>query len=264
MLGTTPDGQKWNRPTKIVILAIASITAGAVSISAVLGALHESATFSSTTPNISHLPLLAFLGVVAMLTVAVPAKFFERRRGEEWERLQQANDPLIVLESRRELFDSLEMEIKRSRRSQSSVAFLRIRIDGENKISNESGHGAGDNPLCQLAQVLQASCRELDIVARYDHDEFAVVFPEAGPEAVRHVTRRIRERLAGDRKLPQVSVRFGAAIFPEQGKSIDALLLAADRDLCGLKAAPVAKARPRKVRVQRNETLYSRENELRC
>jgi diguanylate cyclase (GGDEF)-like protein len=258
------NGQYRKRSTKFVVLAIVFIAAGGVSACAIWGSLHKPTTLAATTQNISRLTLLTFLGVVSMLSVALPAKFLERQRGEERERLQQANDPLIVLESRRELFDSLDMEIKRSRRSQGSVAFLRIQFDGWNRTSNEYGHGAGDNPACRVAQVLQASCRELDIVMRYDHDEFAVVFPEAGPETVRHVKRRIRERLAGDRKLPTISVRFGAAMFPEEGKSIDTLLLAADRDLCGLKLARVAEARPRKARVTPNENLYGRESELRC
>jgi diguanylate cyclase (GGDEF)-like protein len=258
------NGQYWKRSTRFVVLAAVFIAAGAVSASALWGTLHKSGTFAARTQNISRLTLLTFLGVVTMLSVALPAKFLERQRGEERERHQQGNDPLTVIESRRELFDSLDMEIKRSRRNQGSVAFLRIQFDGGNRTSNEYGHGAGDNPACRLAQVLQASCRELDIVMRYDHDEFAVVFPEAGPETVRHVTRRIREQLAGEPKLPPISVRFGAAMFPEEGKSIDTLLLAAERDLCGLKAARVAEARPWKVRVPRNDSLYTRESELRC
>lgn len=256
--------QNRKRSTKILILAIVFIAAGAVSISTIWGASPKSAALSSGTQSDSNSTLLTFLGVVTMLTVAVPSKFLERQHGEEREWLQQSSDPRTVLESRRELLDSLDMEIKRARRSQGTVAFLRIQIDGENKISGESGHDAAEIPLRRLAQVLQASCRELDIVLRYDEDEFAVVFPDAGPETICHVTRRIRQRSAGDRKLPPISLSFGAAMYPKEGESLNTLLLAADRNLCGLKLAPVAETRPPVVRIASSENLHCRERELSC
>jgi diguanylate cyclase (GGDEF)-like protein len=37
------------------------------------------------------------------------------------------------------------------------------------------GHAIGDKILVQVAQVLQASVRELDVVARWGGEEFVVV-----------------------------------------------------------------------------------------
>jgi diguanylate cyclase (GGDEF)-like protein len=225
------DRQNPKRPTKIVILAVVFIAAGAISVSVIWGAFHKSPTFAAKTQNNSHSVLLAFLGVATLLTMAVPAKFLERQRAEQNKEFPVANDPLIESETRRELFNSLEMEIKRSRRSQRSFAFLRVQINGAAKTSIERSRVAGDKAVSRLAQVLEANCRELDTVVRWSDDEFAVVLPEAGPETVRQVTRRIRERLAGGRKLPPIAVRFGAAMFPEEGKSMDILLEAANRAL---------------------------------
>ena len=225
------DGQYRKRPTKIGILAMVFIAVGAISISVIWGTLHKSSTFAVKTQNNSHSLLLAFLGVMTLLAMAVPAKFLERQPAEKSEGFPTANDPLLESKNRRKLFDSLEMEIKRSRRSQRSFAFLRVQIDGAEKFSIEHGQVAGDRVVRRLEQVLQANCRELDTVVRCGEDEFAVVIPEAGPDTVRLVTRRIRERLAGERKLPPISVRFGAAMFPEEGKSIDILMEAANRAL---------------------------------
>jgi diguanylate cyclase (GGDEF)-like protein len=223
--------QNQKRPTKIAVLA-AVYVAIAVSMAATWGALHSLGVISQ---NSSHSMLRVLLGVVTVLTLAAPAGLLERQRADEREPLAAANDPRRESENRRELFDSLDMEIKRSNRSQRPFAFLRIQIDDLNRINIEHGQLIGDKAICRLACVLQSHCRELDTVVRYGRAEFAVVIPEAGPETVSKVTRRIRERLAGDHKLPPLSIRIGAAMFADDAKSIDTLLESADPELYEMK-----------------------------
>jgi diguanylate cyclase (GGDEF)-like protein len=226
--------QNQKRPTKLVVLTIIYV-AIALSITGIWCALHKSTMLVASSQNGSRSTLLVLLGVVTVLTIAAPAGLVERRRAEERELFPLANGPLTEPENRRELFYSLEMEIKRSNRSQRPFAFLRIQIDDLNRINRERGQLVCDKAICQLAHVLQSHCRELDVVVRYGVDEFAIVIPEAGPETVYKVTRRIRERLADDHKLPPFSIRIGAAMFGEDGKSIDTLVEAADRDLYDVK-----------------------------
>jgi diguanylate cyclase (GGDEF)-like protein len=230
--------QNQKRPSKIAVSAIVSIVAGAaiaLTMTAIWGAVHKIAPFAARSQNGSHLTLLVFLGVATLLTIAVPAEFWERQRASEKQGFLATNDQLSELEDRRELFDSIEMEIKRSNRTHRPFALLRIQIDDLNRINSEYGDVVADKALCRLAQVLQAHCRELDTVVRYGDDEFAIVIPEAGPETVRQVTRRIRERFAGGRELPPLTINIGAARFGEDGKSIDVLLEAADRALYDVK-----------------------------
>jgi diguanylate cyclase (GGDEF)-like protein len=75
----------------------------------------------------------------------------------------------------------------------------------------------------------------MDTAARYGGDEFAVVLTEAGEEAATSVSRRICERLATDGEVPRATVSVGAAVFPRDGETIDALFNAADRQLYGMK-----------------------------
>jgi GGDEF domain-containing protein len=58
-----------------------------------------------------------------------------------------------------------------------------------------------------------------------------VVLPETEIEAARNVAQRISERLRNDGEEPSISVSAGAAIFPQDGKTINELLGAADRAL---------------------------------
>jgi diguanylate cyclase (GGDEF)-like protein len=232
------DKQNRKRPVKIVVLAIVYIVAGAaiaISLTSIWSTLQKWGPLAAKSQNGSLLTLLFFLGVVTLLTMAVPAELWERQRAQEKEQFPAENDPLIELENRRELLDSLEMEIKRSNRSQRPFAFLRLQVDGLERINSEHGQRVSDRAICWLAQVLQTSCRELDTVVRYGGDEFAIVIPEAGPETVRQVMRRIRERFAGAPELPPLTVGIGAAMFGEDGRSINSLLEAADRELYDVK-----------------------------
>ena len=57
------------------------------------------------------------------------------------------------------------------------------------------------------------------------------MIPEAGMEIARQLAHRILERLAGDGEEPALSVSIGEAVCPQDGKSIEMLLRAADRAL---------------------------------
>jgi GGDEF domain-containing protein len=65
-----------------------------------------------------------------------------------------------------------------------------------------------------------------------------VVLPEADKEAAEAVGRRICERLSEDGEFPRASVSVGAAVFPKDGETIDALLNVADKALYGMKRRP--------------------------
>ena len=229
----------------------ASAAAFALSITAVWATLHPIASVVGDLRAESLLMLQIFLCVMTVFTMTMAAAFSERRRAEEKARFLAASDPLTGLGNYRNLFDALNAEIKRSNRTRRPFAFLLMDMDGLKQINDEHGHLAGDRALCRLAKVLQLQCRELDTAARYGGDEFALVIPEAGAEAALRVATRIHARLAGDGEIPRISVSIGTAVFPQNGKSIDTLLLAADRDLYDLKVQPIVEVGSRKFRANR-------------
>jgi diguanylate cyclase (GGDEF)-like protein len=71
--------------------------------------------------------------------------------------------------------------------------------------------------------------------ARFGGDEFALVLPETTAKGAEQTAARIRERVAKDGEIPQVSVTVGTAVFPEDGKTIETLLSRADRSLHNMK-----------------------------
>ena len=205
---------------------------------AIAGTLHGFGPFVRGSRNESLLLLQAFMGVMAVMTMAFSSVFAERQRAEEQARHLAVSDPLTGLANYRKLIDVLDAEIKRSGRTGRSFALLLLDLDGLKKINDTCGHLTGSRALCRLADVLRIYCRDMDTAARHGGDEFALVLPEAEAKAARQVASRIFERLVSDGEHPPLSVSTGAAVYPEDGETIETLMRAADRALYKRKRRP--------------------------
>lgn len=169
--------------------------------------------------------------------IAIKLDITERKQAEEQIRNLALTDSLTGLANHRRLFDVLNSEINRYDRTARPFSILLLDLDGLKKINDTYGHLVGSRAIARVAEVLRMQLREMDTPARYGGDEFAVVLPETGSEAIQKVARRISERLRTDAEEPRLSVSSGAAIFPEDGRNIDELLAAADRALYRQKRA---------------------------
>jgi diguanylate cyclase (GGDEF)-like protein len=199
------------------------------------GTLHGFGPFARESQNTSLLLLQAFMGIMAVTTMALACEVTEHNRAEAHVRQLAVSDPLTGLANYRQLVEVLDAEIKRSGRTGRPFAVLMLDLDGLKKINDAHGHLVGSKALCRLANILRIHCRETDTAARYGGDEFVLVLPETEPEAAGHVAQRISERLRNDREQPAISVSTGTALYPQDGRMIEELLGAADRALYGQK-----------------------------
>jgi diguanylate cyclase (GGDEF)-like protein len=210
----------------------------ALSMIAVWGTLHGYGPFARESQNTSLLLMQAFMGIMAITTLALAAEVSERKRAEERVRNLAVSDPLTGLANYRQMVEALETEIKRFGRNERPFVVLLLDLDGLKKINDALGHIVGSRALCRLADMLRLYSREMDTAARYGGDEFVLILPETDAEAARLVAQRISKRLAEDGEEPKISVSIGTALYPGDGETVNEILGAADRDLYREKGVP--------------------------
>src|ERR1700720_1039210 len=146
-----------------------------------------------------------------------------------------ATDAITGLANYRRLCETIESEIKRSERTARTFAVLIFDLDGMKQINDSHDRLAADRALCRVANIFRFFCRSIDTVAWYGGDEFAIILPEIGAKDTEAVGSRICKCLSNDRENMLLSVRVGAAVYPEDGTTIETLFQAADRALYKLK-----------------------------
>ena len=153
-----------------------------------------------------------------------------RKKSEEQIRYQ-AHDALTGLANYREFMETLQREVRRADRSQHSFALLLLDLDELKHINDRLGHLAGNRALERLAAVMKQHCRATDLAARYGGDEFALLLIDADPAMAEHIAERIEGCVSNDRGEPRLSVSIGRSVYPDDGRTTQELLEAADQRL---------------------------------
>lgn len=161
----------------------------------------------------------------------------ERKRLEAELRELATTDMLTGLPNRRAFISRLEEEHARLRRFDSQqAAVLMLDLDYFKNINDTWGHAAGDAVLREVAVVINAQIREVDLCSRLGGEEFAVLLTGAAPVAAREFAERLRRRIAEiavkhEDDTIKVTVSIGVAALRAVDDSADAALLRADRAL---------------------------------
>ena len=152
-------------------------------------------------------------------------------------------DPLTGLPNRRSMFVHLSRELSRAERLKSEVAVIVMDVDGFKSINDTYGHNVGDHALREVATALQETLRPYDLCVRYAGDEFIVVLADCSREAAELKRREIQSRIAEIElevragKRVHLAISAGAAVFPQDGTTYEALLADADHRMYRDKAA---------------------------
>src|SRR6267154_366005 len=184
--------------------------------------------FSIYAANESLVLLQVWTGITAVTGLVLAAAVAAQRDIQGTWRELAVTDALTGLANHRQLIQSLESEIRRSRRTAQPLAVVLLDLDGLKQINDRHGHLAGSLAIRRVAEALLGSCRAPDTAARFGGDEFALVLPETGEAAAWHVARGVGDRLATDAEKPNLSISIGVAVYPGHGETVEALLNAAD------------------------------------
>jgi diguanylate cyclase (GGDEF)-like protein/PAS domain S-box-containing protein len=158
-----------------------------------------------------------------------------QRASEDKLRYLADTDALTGLANYRRFSEILESEMNRSSRTARPFSILLFDLNGMKRINDSHGHLAGNRALCRLADIFRSSCRSIDTAARYGGDEFAIILPETAAKEASAVGRRICDLLSNDLEEPLLSVSAGAAVYPEDGATLNDLFQSADRALYEMK-----------------------------
>jgi len=175
-------------------------------------------------------PLRAVTGEI-IGCIGVGVDITERKKSEDEIRFQATHDALTGLANYREFVDTLEREIGRAERSRHSFTVMLLDLDDLKRINDRLGHLAGNRALKRLAARIKDHGRSTDLAARYGGDEFAVILIESDLRMAEQVAERIESCLRNDEEEPRLTVSIGTGIYPNDGRTAQELLEAADQRL---------------------------------
>jgi diguanylate cyclase (GGDEF)-like protein/putative nucleotidyltransferase with HDIG domain len=159
-------------------------------------------------------------------------------------------DALTGLPNSRYLHMQFEQELSKAKRYHHSMAVLAMDLEEFKAVNDRLGHYAGDQLLIEISRTLKTQMRGGDTVARYAGDEFIAILPMIErQEAMLMIERlqgavdKLRFRLPGSSTAVQVGLSIGAAFFPDDGETLETLMIKADRLMYRNKAARKKKRR---------------------
>ena len=102
-------------------------------------------------------------------------------------------------------------------------------------VNDEHGHLIGSETLRRLCRVLEQCIRQVDTLARYGGDEFAILLVDTDHETALQIAERIRHRVDAyvfevDRDVRlSLTLSIGVATCPAHGAVRDRILDLADK-----------------------------------
>ncbi len=129
----------------------------------------------------------------------------------------------------------LKEELKRSKRYDEDFSLLLLDVDNFKECNDRLGHLKGDEVLKRITELLIQSTREIDFVARYGGDEFAIILYKTSKEKAENCAERIRKSviendigLNGIFPRGYIHISIGIATFPLEANSKNELINLAD------------------------------------
>jgi diguanylate cyclase (GGDEF)-like protein len=114
---------------------------------------------------------------------------------EKYARLS-AIDPLTNLANRRKFDEFLEREWRRGIRHKLPLSLVLVDVDYFKLFNDTYGHGAGDDCLREVAEVIASAARRPgDLAARIGGEEFTVLLCDTGTEGAMAVAAQIQARI---------------------------------------------------------------------
>ncbi|MFK7886805.1 MAG: GGDEF domain-containing protein [Gammaproteobacteria bacterium] len=106
-------------------------------------------------------------------------------------------DALTGVPNRRAIMASLETEVARAKRKNTSLSVLMLDIDRFKHLNDKRGHIAGDEALAQIAAAVSEQLRTGgDTIGRWGGEEFLAILSDASMEEALRAAKRVAQCIA--------------------------------------------------------------------
>ena len=150
-----------------------------------LGILLIDVTSPMSDPEKSRVETLATVVAIALKNV----QLFEEMQATG------SCDALTGCLNRGHAFQTLDREMRRSKRSRAPLSVVMFDLDGFKEVNDRHGHLTGDRVLEAIGDILQSTLRTTDFKCRYGGDEFLVILPDTRFDSAVHVADHLRRAL---------------------------------------------------------------------
>jgi diguanylate cyclase (GGDEF)-like protein/PAS domain S-box-containing protein len=163
---------------------------------------------------------------------------------ERTEHLERAahlayHDALTGLPNRARLDEHLSLALARAGRNDTALAIVFFDLDLFKQVNDRHGHESGDRLLAELARRWRSVARSGDALTRFGGDEFVLLITDIPRASARETAAAAVSRYADALNHPfelhgtpgetlELAFSSGIAVYPQDGTTPEALLLAAD------------------------------------
>ncbi|MEE9411982.1 MAG: EAL domain-containing protein [Methylococcales bacterium] len=147
-------------------------------------------------------------------------------------------DKLTGLSNRAYLLKQFKKIVNHAQDNRKQFAVLFLDLDRFKSINDTLGHHFGDEVLIEVSRRLEACVRKNDFVARLGGDEFVILLTEGRQlgsscfESAQTIAQKIldsiKQPFVVDGHELKIGTSIGAAVYPENGHSLETLLQNAD------------------------------------
>jgi diguanylate cyclase (GGDEF)-like protein/PAS domain S-box-containing protein len=130
---------------------------------------------------------LGYIGIMSDIT----------EHKEKEKKLQElaSVDPLTKLYNRRYFSTVSNHLLTLAKRDKESISVVMLDIDDFKAVNDTYGHKIGDDVIIKLANILLATSRESDIVARFGGEEFVLLLPKTEIKGAFVIAEKIRKKV---------------------------------------------------------------------
>ena len=160
----------------------------------------------------------------------------ERKRAEQKLIALATTDPLTGMPNRRHFMEEAERQCKLAIRHKEPFSVLMCDLDHFKSINDTYGHDVGDAVLKEASRCLMDLMRNTDICGRIGGEEFALAFPNTGPQQAFNFAERFRcavmaMKVRSGNDSVSFSVSIGIAGLCDETNTLELLLKRADEAL---------------------------------